>query len=251
MHGTTVAFPKYDFYSTAELLKAYSTGPMRLAEALCGLTDEDLRARARGPEKWSIQEIVFHVSDSEILGAFRVRQAWAEPGTMFSISSYSRDIWTRELAHQLADVNARAVSLTLFALLRRATEPFFVRAQEADWERCGGKHPQFGLLTLRNLLELYADHSERHIEEILNIRQILGKPLQVPLLLPMRLFLREDEMETNLSGPQPDVLFCPRCKSDLRNVARDEMRSKGYKRKDGTVFTRHAHLRMPELQAPL
>jgi len=39
----------------------------------------------------------------------------------------------------------------------------------------------------------------------------------------------------NLSGPQPNVLFCPRCKGDLRNVARDEMRSKGYKRKDGTV----------------
>ena len=39
----------------------------------------------------------------------------------------------------------------------------------------------------------------------------------------------------NLPGRQPDVLYCPRCKGDLRNVARDEMRSKGYKRKDGTV----------------
>ncbi|HXM59267.1 MAG TPA: hypothetical protein VN950_00330 [Terriglobales bacterium] len=39
----------------------------------------------------------------------------------------------------------------------------------------------------------------------------------------------------NLPGPQPDVLFCPRCKGDLRNVARGEMRSKEYERKDGAV----------------
>ncbi len=44
----------------------------------------------------------------------------------------------------------------------------------------------------------------------------------------------------NLPGPQPDVQFCPRCKGDLRNVAREEMRSQGYKRKGGTVSP-HTH----------
>jgi uncharacterized protein with PIN domain len=44
----------------------------------------------------------------------------------------------------------------------------------------------------------------------------------------------------NLPGPQPDVKFCPRCKDELRNIARDKMRSKGYKRKDGTVSA-HTH----------
>jgi len=39
----------------------------------------------------------------------------------------------------------------------------------------------------------------------------------------------------NLTGPQPDVQFCPRCKGELRNLARSEMRSKGHKRSDGTV----------------
>jgi len=39
----------------------------------------------------------------------------------------------------------------------------------------------------------------------------------------------------NLSGPQPDVKHCPVCKGDLRNVERHEMRSQGYKRKDGSV----------------
>ena len=39
----------------------------------------------------------------------------------------------------------------------------------------------------------------------------------------------------NLSGSQPDVKFCPICKSKLRNVARSEMKSRGYVRRDGTV----------------
>lgn len=44
----------------------------------------------------------------------------------------------------------------------------------------------------------------------------------------------------NLPGPQPDIKFCPVCKSDLINVPRDKMKSKGYVRKDGTV-SEHTH----------
>jgi len=39
----------------------------------------------------------------------------------------------------------------------------------------------------------------------------------------------------NLPGPQPDIKFCPVCKSNLKNVPRSKMKSKGYVRKDGTV----------------
>jgi uncharacterized protein with PIN domain len=39
----------------------------------------------------------------------------------------------------------------------------------------------------------------------------------------------------NVTGPQPDVLYCPCCKGALRNVPRAEMKSRGYVRQDGTV----------------
>jgi len=39
----------------------------------------------------------------------------------------------------------------------------------------------------------------------------------------------------NLPGPQPDVQFCPACGDSLQNVPREEMRSKGYIRRDGSV----------------
>ena len=44
----------------------------------------------------------------------------------------------------------------------------------------------------------------------------------------------------NLPGPQPDIKFCPVCESDLINVPRSKMKSKGYVRKDGTV-SEHTH----------
>jgi len=37
----------------------------------------------------------------------------------------------------------------------------------------------------------------------------------------------------NVTGPQPDVKYCPRCRGDLKNVPRSQV--KGYKRKDGTI----------------
>ena len=39
----------------------------------------------------------------------------------------------------------------------------------------------------------------------------------------------------NKPGPQPDVKFCPVCKSELRNIPRSEMKSRGYIKKDGKV----------------
>jgi len=39
----------------------------------------------------------------------------------------------------------------------------------------------------------------------------------------------------NKTGVQPDIEFCPKCKGDLRNVPRSEMKSKGYIRKDGST----------------
>jgi len=44
----------------------------------------------------------------------------------------------------------------------------------------------------------------------------------------------------NISGPQPDIKYCPVCKAALVNVPREKMLSSGWKRKDGTV-SEHTH----------
>ena len=44
----------------------------------------------------------------------------------------------------------------------------------------------------------------------------------------------------NVSGPQPDIKFCPKCKGDVENIPRERMISSGHRRKDGTV-SEHTH----------
>lgn len=39
----------------------------------------------------------------------------------------------------------------------------------------------------------------------------------------------------NVPGPQPDIRHCPMCGENLKNVKREDMKSKAHVRKDGTV----------------
>lgn len=39
----------------------------------------------------------------------------------------------------------------------------------------------------------------------------------------------------NISGPQPEVNYCPTCKNLLRNIPRAEMKSRGHERTDGSI----------------
>lgn len=44
----------------------------------------------------------------------------------------------------------------------------------------------------------------------------------------------------NITGPQPDIRYCPVCRGTLRNLERNELPSRGYVRRDGTV-AEHTH----------
>jgi uncharacterized damage-inducible protein DinB len=120
------------------------------------------------------------------VGAARFRFAWAEPGSNFV--AYNQGRWAVELDYQATDPAGLETVLTLFEALRRTTAALFQRASEDDWQHRWGMHPQHGPITLRNLLELYADHSERHLGQILALRTLLGRSLELPVLLPERLY---------------------------------------------------------------
>jgi len=185
MPAQAVAFPDYSVYPIPRLLEAYEAGPERLRRAIDGLSEEQLRTRSRGDETWSAHEIVLHVADSELVGAVRFRKVLAEP--IGILPGYDQDLWAKHLAYRDRDSAEREAALALFAALRRGVAAKLARATPDDWQRCG-LHPDYGPLTLRNLLELYADHAERHVEQILAIRERLGRALPLPSLLPRRLY---------------------------------------------------------------
>ena len=171
--------------SAERLLEAYAAGPARIRAALDGLSPSQLAEHpVRG--KWSIAEIILHLADAEIMGAARIRQAVAEPGSTAAV--YDQDRWAAGLAYGDRGPDAVEEALQLFELLRRTSLPLFARV------RGGGNdesvvHPGWGgPLTVRQLLELYADHSERHLAQMLERRRLVGAPLDMDLLLPDRLY---------------------------------------------------------------
>jgi len=183
--GAIGPFPDYGYYSTSQLLAAFGAGPARMRTAVEGLSEHELRARPRREGKWSIHEIVMHTTDSEILGTLRVRQMLAEPSSV--LPSFNQDLWARALNYQEQSDAARELALYLLTLLRQQNLPLLEHATPEDWAR-SGTHPAFGVVTLRNMLELYADHIERHIEQILDSRAQLGRPLKMEAILPRRLY---------------------------------------------------------------
>lgn len=186
LRDPVAAFPSNAQYTNEQLLGAFTKGPDRLRAAIAGLSEDELRARARGPRHWSAHEIVIHTADSEVQGAYRFRKVWAQPGC--ALPNYDQDAWARELDYLGSSTAAdRENALELLVTLRRAVSPLLFRATADNWNRWG-THPEYGNVTLRNLLELYADHTERHVAQILQIREILGKPARLPLLLPDRLY---------------------------------------------------------------
>lgn len=180
-----MAFPTtYAGLDTRGLLDVYARGPDRLRLAMKGMPDEVLRAHPI-PGKWSALEIVLHLADSEVVGAARIRLVLAADQP--PLPGYDQDRWSRDMRYAAADAARLEQSLDLFGALRGASLPLLRAAAPADWSRTG-IHAEHGRVTLRNLLELYADHSERHIAQVLARRELLDAPIDLPLLLPERLY---------------------------------------------------------------
>jgi uncharacterized damage-inducible protein DinB len=182
----TASFPDtYAALAAERLRDAFSAAPRRIEAALDGLSEDEFRARPI-PGKWSVHEIVIHLTDSECLGAVRIRQALGDDGRA-RFPGYDENRWAAALRYQDRSPAVRATALALFRAQREASAELFAAASPEEWRR-EGIHPEWGPVTLRQLLELYADHGERHLEQILERRRLLGRALTVPSLLPTRLY---------------------------------------------------------------
>lgn len=174
----------YSTYSNEELLNIYGKAPGKIKESLTGLSYDEL-TRQVIPEKWTIAEIVCHLADAELVGSSRIRQTITQSDPDFAY--YDEAIWARKLQYEKNSHELIETHLDLFKILRTINSKLLERLQKKDWQSIG-YHPKRGPVTLRNLLELYADHGERHLEQILERRGLIGKSITVEIDLPVRLY---------------------------------------------------------------
>jgi hypothetical protein len=152
-------------YATGEdplLLQARA--PDILASLVEGLSSEDL-GRRPAPSKWSIREIVAHLADDELVGAYRMRLILSSPGT--AIQAFDQDVWARTGRYGTADVKE---SLVLYRTLRHQNLKLLRSLSAEEWDLFG-VHAERGIESLRDIARYFAGHDINHfrqIESILN-----------------------------------------------------------------------------------
>jgi hypothetical protein len=141
--------------------------PAALRDVVAGLTPEQ-EATPERPGKWSVRQVVQHLADSELVGAFRFRMVLAHDAP--KLSGYDQDLWAERLGYQGIDL---ATSLQDFSTLRELNLRLLRRAKPEDMKRVM-RHAERGDEPLDHMIKLYAGHDVVHLRQIARIRQTIG-----------------------------------------------------------------------------
>jgi hypothetical protein len=139
--------------------------PAMLAELIAGCSAGQLSQRP-APDKWSIQEIVAHLADDELVGAYRIRLILSAPGT--AIQAFDQDVWARTGRYGSCDVME---SLALYRALRFANLKLLRSLTAEEWEM-SGVHAERGIESVRDIAMYFAGHDINHFRQI---ESILGR----------------------------------------------------------------------------
>ncbi|MWV42541.1 DUF664 domain-containing protein [Paenibacillus sp. HJL G12] len=147
-----------------ELIKEYALGYTMLRDAIEGLTEEELHYNP-APDKWSIHQILIHVTDSEISSTSRLKKVLAEDEP--TLISFDQDAWANTLGYDLLD---REQYLLLFKLLRSSMQTILDNLTSEQNERVG-VYPDQERFTFKQLLEFRVEHVRGHLAQIERVKK--------------------------------------------------------------------------------
>ena len=149
-----------------DLIEEYARGCDRPAQAIAGLSPEELNAIPE-PGTWSIQQIILHLMDSDLIAADRMKRVIAEDNP--SIIGYDESAFARNLHYERLDVS---MACELFRLNRLLMAQLLRQVPAAAFDRAG-LHNEAGQVRLRDLLQTYVDHLAHHLKFVDKKRQLL------------------------------------------------------------------------------
>jgi hypothetical protein len=112
------------------------------------------------PDRWSIHEIIVHITDSEANSYVRCRRFISEPGQ--AVMAYDQDTWTRALRYH---EQSTADALALFRLLRLSSYNLIRSLPASVWSNTVA-HPELGAINFDRWLDIYERHIPGHIEQM-------------------------------------------------------------------------------------
>jgi hypothetical protein len=138
----------------------------RLLLAIHGIREQDL-ARSERPGRWSILNVIAHLSDLDLLTNVRIRKILSEDSPKLPGFDQERFVETVHTKDTLAEV------LEQFGALRRMNLSLVERLSESELAR-DGDHPEYGVMTIRQLMNRLQRHQERHLQQIEAAKNALG-----------------------------------------------------------------------------
>jgi uncharacterized damage-inducible protein DinB len=151
--------PYASFLADKDPREVIAETPGRLASILDTI-GPDRANWSPAPGKWSAREILCHLADCELVFAFRLRQALAEPNHV--IQPFDQDKWAATYAVSSFTTH---VALEMF----RAARGWDIRLIAALSHQQLARpvtHPERGTMTIETIVETMAGHDLNHFSQL-------------------------------------------------------------------------------------
>ena|ERR1035437_3875538 len=152
--------------SRAEKILAIRKLPAELAQAVDGLSSVQLDTPYR-EGGWTPRQIVHHIADSHINAFVRMKLILTEDHPL--LKTYDQDLWAamRDYTYDIAP------SIAIVTGIQERIANLLEDASDEDLTKTAN-HPDNGVMTLQNLLDMYAEHGKNHVQQIVGLRNRMG-----------------------------------------------------------------------------
>lgn len=140
-------------------IESYGKAHEQLLSALAGFPREMWHFKP-AEHRWTIHEIIVHITDSEANSYIRCRRFLAEPGS--TVLGYDENKWAEVLVYQDQSTDD---ALELFRWLRHITCKLIKAMPKAVWSNTVN-HTETGIMTLDDWLDTYERHIPEHIQQM-------------------------------------------------------------------------------------
>jgi hypothetical protein len=140
-------------------LEVQAATAAKLDRLISGVPAAEL-GRRPGPDKWSVTEILAHLADAEIVGAFRMRFILGAPGS--PVVAYDQNAWVASGHYDKRDPRK---SLELFRVLREANLAMLRSLDPEQWKHYG-MHSERGQESIEHIARMFAGHDINHLKQV-------------------------------------------------------------------------------------
>jgi hypothetical protein len=146
-----------------ELLERFRKGADLVVAALADTKPAEIDYTP-DEHSWSLRQIAAHLADSEVVAAWRFRRLIADTNPV--LEAFDEKLWAANLGYHRRHP---ADSLKSFLQLRGENHDLLHHLDPQSFDNAGA-HVERGRVTLRDMVRINIEHTEKHAAQIQRVR---------------------------------------------------------------------------------